>query len=187
MGDTRERDAVVNWISGPVLRATTNVVFHLNEAVKVGHQQLLGEVIRINGNESVIQVYEDTTGLRPGDTVTATGAPLSVKLGPALLGNIFDGLLRPLTGQGRYVKPGVGQDGSDKKYTFSPLIKEGDLLTRGSLFGSVHRADARLQRCMTPPDCDGRVVSIRPAGEYGEDETLCVLDCGDSGAPVPFR
>ena len=181
MSDAQNYDAVVNWISGPVLRATTQIAFHLNEAVKVGHQQLLGEVIRINGNESVIQVYEDTTGLRPGDPVSATGSPLSVKLGPGLLGNIFDGLLRPLSQQGRYVKPGVGQDGSGKKYAFSPLIKEGDRLTRGSLFGSVHRADARLQRCMTPPTCDGRVVSIKPAGEYSEDEILCTLDCGDSG------
>ncbi len=181
MSDARHRDAVVNWISGPVLRATTSVALHLNEAVKVGHQQLLGEVIRINGNEAVIQVYEDTTGLRPGDTVTATGSPLSVRLGPGLLGNIFDGLLRPLTEQGRYVKPGIGQGGSEKKYAFSPLTKEGDLLTRGSVFGSVHRADARLQRCMTPPDCDGRVTAIKPAGEYREDEALCTLDCGDSG------
>jgi V/A-type H+-transporting ATPase subunit A len=181
MSDAQNHDAVVNWISGPVLRATTQIPFHLNEAVKVGHQQLLGEVIRINGNESVIQVYEDTTGLRPGDPVSATGSPLSVKLGPGLLGNIYDGLLRPLNQQGRYVKPGVGQNGSDNKYAFSPLIKEGDLLTRGSLFGSVHRADARLQRCMTPPNCDGRVVSIKPAGEYGEDEVLCTIDCGDSG------
>ena len=181
MSDSRQRDAVISWISGPVLHATTSVPFHLNEAVKVGHQQLLGEVIRINGNESVIQVYEDTTGLRPGDSVSATGSPLSVKLGPGLLGNIFDGLLRPLNEQGRYIKPGVGQDGSGKKYAFSPLVKQGDLLTRGSLFGSVHRADARAQRCMTPPNCDGRVVSIKQAGEYGEDEVLCTIDCGDSG------
>ena len=88
MPDTDNYDAVINWISGPVLRATTKTPFHINEAVKVGAQQLLGEVIRINGNECVIQVYEDTTGLKPGDPVSATGYPLSVKLGPGLLGNI---------------------------------------------------------------------------------------------------
>ncbi|NNL06265.1 MAG: V-type ATP synthase subunit A [Gammaproteobacteria bacterium] len=181
MAEAKRPDAVVNWISGPVLRATTHAPFHLNEAVKVGQQQLLGEVIRINGNEAVIQVYEDTTGLRPGDPVIASGSPLSVKLGPGLLGNIFDGLLRPLNEQGRYVEPGVGQERSEKEYAFSPLIKEGDLITRGTLFGSVHREDARLQRCMTPPNCDGRVVSIKPAGEYTEDEILCVLDCGEVG------
>ena len=180
MSDSRDYHAVINWISGPVLRATTRVPFHLNEAVKVGQLQLLGEVIRINGREAVIQVYEDTTGLRPGDPVTATGAPLSVKLGPGLLGNIYDGLLRPLTEQGRYVQPGIGQDTKSRKYAFSPSIKVGDLATRGTLFGSVHREDARIQRCMTPPNCDGRVISIRPAGEYSEDEILCVLECDDS-------
>ncbi|MGB5518713.1 MAG: V-type ATP synthase subunit A [Gammaproteobacteria bacterium] len=179
MSDTGNYDAVINRISGPVLRATTRTPLHMNEAVRVGHQSLLGEVIRINGSESVIQVYEDTTGLKPGDPVTATGAPLSVKLGPGLLGNIFDGLLRPLNQQGRFVKPGIVQHEDGKKYAFSPLIKQGDLLTRGTLFGSVHREDARLQRCMTPPNCDGRVVSIKPAGEYRDDEILCVLDCGD--------
>ena len=175
-------DAVINWISGPVLRATTKTPFHINEAVKVGRQNLLGEVIRIKGNQTVIQVYEDTTGLRPGDPVTATGSPLSVKLGPSLLGNIFDGLLRPLSEQGRFVKPGIDQNRDGNQYAFSPLVKEGELITRGTLFGSVYREDARLQRCVTPPDCDGRVISIKPAGVYADDEPLCVLDCSDGQA-----
>jgi V/A-type H+-transporting ATPase subunit A len=179
MADSHDYHAVINWISGPVLRATTRQAFHLNEAVKVGRQHLLGEVIRINGDEAVIQVYEDTTGLRPGDPVMATGSPLSVRLGPGLLGNIFDGLLRPLTGQGRYVQPGIGQNTVANKYAFSPLLKVGDQAPRGTLFGSVQRDDARLQRCMTPPYCDGRVASIKPAGEYSEDEILCVLECDD--------
>ena len=179
MTDSHDYHAVINWISGPVLRATTRQAFHLNEAVKVGQQNLLGEVIRINGDEVVIQVYEDTTGLRPGDPVTATGSPLSVKLGPGLLGNIFDGLLRPLTGQGRYVQPGIGQNTVARKYAFNPLLKVGDQAARGTLFGSVQREDVRLQRCLTPPYCDGRVVSIKPAGEYSEDEILCVLECDD--------
>ncbi|NNJ96264.1 MAG: V-type ATP synthase subunit A [Gammaproteobacteria bacterium] len=180
MTDGHVHDAVINSISGPVLRATMRMPFHINEAVKVGPQRLLGEVIRINGSESVIQVYEDTSGLKPGDPVNATGSPLAVKLGPGMLGNIFDGLLRPLKQQGRYVKPGIGDKTNGETYRFSPLVEEGDLITRGTLFGSVTRKHARLQRCMAPPDCDGRVVSIKPAGEYTDDETLCVLDCGDN-------
>jgi len=179
MANSVQLDAVINWISGPVLRATATTPLHMNEAVKVGQRALLGEVIRIDGAQALIQVYEDTTGLKPGDPVSATGAPLSVKLGPGLLGNIFDGLLRPLNEQGRYVRPGIGQNHNSKKYAFSPLIKQGDLVTRGTLFGSVHRDDARLQRCMSPPNCDGRIVSIKPAGEYSDEETLCILDCGD--------
>ena len=105
-------DANITWISGPVLRARTQAAFSINEAALVGEQRLLGEVIRINGQEAVIQVYEDTTGLRPGDPISATGSSLSVSLGPGLLGNIFDGLLRPLSGQGRYVTPGVDRSNS---------------------------------------------------------------------------
>ena len=177
VSDTITGDAIINWISGPVLRASTQKAFHLNEAVKVGHLQLLGEVIRINGNEAVIQVYEDTTGLKPGDPVMATGSQLSVKLGPGLLGNIYDGLLRPLNRKDRFVKPGIRLEKTGKKFTFKPLIKPGDEVTRGAVFATVHRDDARLQRCLTPPDCDGKVLSIKPAGDYGEDEIVCVLDC----------
>ena len=177
---TARPDAVINWISGPVLRATTEKSFHLNEAVRVGQLQLLGEVIRIDGNEAVIQVYEDTTGLKPGDPVMTTGSELSVKLGPGLLGNIYDGLLRPLDRKHRFVRPGAGHAETARKFTFKPLIKVGDEARRGIVFGSVHRDDARVQRCLTPPDCDGRVVSIKPEGEYSEDEIVCVLDCHGS-------
>ena len=177
---TARPDAVINWISGPVLRATTEKSFHLSEAVRVGRLQLLGEVIRIDGNEAVIQVYEDTTGLKPGDPVMTTGSELSVKLGPGLLGNIYDGLLRPLDRNHKFVRPGIRQAVNGRKFTFKPLIKVGDEARRGIVFGSVHRDDARVQRCLTPPDCDGRVVSIKPEGDYSEDEIVCVLDCHGS-------
>lgn len=180
MTDMVKPDAVISWISGPVLRARTEKPFHLNEAVRVGRLQLLGEVIRINGKEAIIQVYEDTTGLKPGDEVMATGSALSVKLGPGLLGNIYDGLLRPLDRNRRYVRPGMRQENTDRKFSFKPLLKVGDEARRGIVFGSVHRDDARVQRCLTPPDCDGSVVSIKPEGEYSEDEIVCVLDCHDS-------
>ena len=106
-------DATITWISGPVLRASVARPFSINEAALVGEQQLLGEVIRLDGPYAVIQVYEDTTGLRPGDVIYGTGAALSVPLGPGLLGNIFDGLLRPLTAQGLYVAPGIGKRDAD--------------------------------------------------------------------------
>lgn len=172
-----DADAVINWISGPVLRASTNKPFHLNEAVKVGQQQLLGEVVRIKGKEAVIQVYEDTTGLRPGDVVTASGSQLSVRLGPGLLGNIFDGLLRPLDDKEHFVKPGVRLKKTVELFAFTPLIKAGEKIKPGSIFGTVKPDAAIHQHCLTPPDCHGKVISIKPAGRYSEDETLCVLDC----------
>jgi len=172
-------DANITWISGPVLRARTQVAFSINEAALVGEQRLLGEVIRINGQEAVIQVYEDTTGLRPGDPISATGSSLSVSLGPGLLGNIFDGLLRPLSGQGRYVTPGVDRPNAKTLYPFKPLVKPGDRLAAGKPFAAVQRSDARAQRCLVPPGCEGEVIAVEPAGQYGDDHPVCVLRCDD--------
>ena len=170
-------DAIIDWVSGPVLRAATQKPFHLNESVRVGGQELLGEVIRINGSAAIIQVFEDTTGLRPGDPVTATGSQLSVKLGPGLLGNIYDGLLRPLNARDRFVKPGIRHKETGSSFNFRPSVKVGDKLACGAIFGTVHRADALVQRCLTPPDCVGTVISIEPAGVYTEDEVLCRVVC----------
>jgi len=87
-------DATINWISGPVLRARVSKPFRIYEAVLVGESKMLGEVIRLDNDEIVVQVYEDTTGLRPGDPLIGTDSELSVRLGPGLLGNIYDGLAR---------------------------------------------------------------------------------------------
>ncbi len=102
-------DATITWINQSVLHASTQRPFRINETALVGRQRLLGEVIRINDDEAVIQVYEDTTGLRPGDPVQAPARRCRCELGPSLLGNIFDGLLRPLASQGRFVEPGAGR------------------------------------------------------------------------------
>jgi V/A-type H+-transporting ATPase subunit A len=169
--------ATINWISGSVLRASTHRPFRVNEAALVGAQHLLGEVIRINGDEVVIQVYEDTSGLRPGDPVSGTGSELSVKLGPSLLGNIFDGLLRPLANQGRFAKPGAVQTRGGQHYPFKPSVSAGQHLAAGSIFGSVHRSDARSQRCIVPPGCEGEVVSVVDAGDYDEDHPLLRIRC----------
>jgi len=100
--------ARIAWTSGPVLRARTEGPFVLREAVRVGEQGLLGEVIRVREDEIAVQVYEDTTGLRPGVQVSGTGLPLSVRLGPGILGKIFDGLLRPICDvDPPFVEPGL--------------------------------------------------------------------------------
>ncbi|MGD2112065.1 MAG: V-type ATP synthase subunit A, partial [Gammaproteobacteria bacterium] len=169
--------ATITWISESVLRASTQRPFRVNETVLVGRQRLLGEVIRIRDDEAVIQVYEDTSGLRPGDPVNGTGSELSVKLGPALLGNIFDGLLRPLASQGRYAEPGAAQTRTGQLHPFKPAVTTGQELTAGCIFGSVQRKDARSQRCIVPPGCEGRVLSVAPAGDYSEDDPLLVLRC----------
>jgi len=158
--DIAPAGATITWISGPVLRARTHGAFHVNEAVLVGGLHLLGEVIRVDGDQAVVQVYEDTTGLRPGDPLTATGTQLSVRLGPGLLGNIFDGLLRPLASQGTYVQPGAVQKRSGQDFDFKPTVKPGEHLAGGAVFGAVYRGDARPQRCLIPPAYQGEVARI---------------------------
>ena len=171
--------ARIRWISGPVLRARADGPFMLREAIRVGPQALLGEVIRINEDEIVAQVYEDTTGLRPGVEVQGTGELLGVLVGPGLLGNIFDGLLRPLSGlTTRYVEPGMSH-GHATKFPFTPLVTAGDRIESGQAFGEVAPAAGRKQRVLVPPRIAGEVVSVAPAGVRADDAPVLKVRAGD--------
>ena len=177
--------ATITWINGPVLRARPEGPFRLREAVTVGTERLLGEVIRIARDQIVVQVYEDTSGLRPGVEVNGSGRLLSVRLGPGILGNIFDGLLRPLSATaGAYVIPGMG-DETPGSFPFRPRAAVGDHLVPGAVLGeSGHavldegegRNGGLVQRCLVAPDLPGgEVVWMAPAGVYREDEPVCRL------------
>jgi len=171
--------AVVRWIAGPVLHAVKQGPFALRESVRVGPQGLLGEVVRINGEEIVVQVYEDTTGLRPGTEVNGSGQPLAIRVGPALLGQIFDGLLRPLSGSASaFVKPGM-HGASATRFHFEPRIARGNPLRPGALLGLATRAGAPAQRCIAPPDAEGEIESVVAAGEFADDATICTLRSDD--------
>ncbi|MBI4291943.1 MAG: V-type ATP synthase subunit A [Betaproteobacteria bacterium] len=171
--------AHISWISGPVLRAHAQGSFRLREAVRVGERGLLGEVIRMQGNEIVAQVYEDTTGLRPGVEVTGTGSLLGIKLGPALLGRIFDGLLRPLAGPStRYVEPGLEGE-LPREFGFTPRIRPGEYAHAGAVLGEAVNEWGATQLCLVPPDTAGEVVRIRAEGRYGDDLPLCTLRAPD--------
>jgi V/A-type H+-transporting ATPase subunit A len=170
-----EVDATITWISGPVLRASWHQHFHVNEAVLVGPKRILGEVIRIEGDEITLQVYEDTTGLRPGDGIESTGSALSVRLGPGLLGNIFDGLLRPLSKQGRYVQSGFNLADDNARYVFHPSVKSGETVEEGAIIGTIRREGARIQRCLVPPGISGQVVSVVEPGEYSDTQMVCAI------------
>jgi V/A-type H+-transporting ATPase subunit A len=160
--------ATIRWISGPVLRARTEGPFLLREAIRVGPAGLLGEVIRIHADEIVAQVYEDTTGLRPGVEVRGTGDLLGIRLGPALLGSIYDGLLRPL------------QPAADLRFGFEPTVQAGARLDAGTPFGDVRSSRGRPQRALLPPALAGRVDWIHAAGDVGDDEPVAriALDGG---------
>jgi V/A-type H+-transporting ATPase subunit A len=174
--------AIVRWIAGPVLHAVKQGAFSLRESVRVGPQALLGEVVRINGELIVVQVYEDTTGLRPGTEVRGDGQPLAIRLGPGLLGNIFDGLLRPLSGtDSTFVQPGMRAAAAGRHH-FQPCIAVGALLAPGSVIGDAGGSEGRagrVQRCLAPPDAAGIVESVVVPGEYADDATVCVLRQGD--------
>ena len=177
--------AIVRWIAGPVLHATRQGPFALRESVRVGPQALLGEVVRIHDDMLVVQVYEDTTGLRPGTEVHGDGQPLAIRLGPGLLGQIFDGLLRPLLNTGgHFVKPGLRAPGTDRLH-FEPQLAVGTTLAAGAVIGSATGAtgatDAtgRAQRCLAPPDAAGVVETVMPAGDYTETDTVLVLRQAD--------
>ena len=177
-------EATVSWLSGPVLRAHTSGRFHVSDAILVGERQLLGEVIRVDTASIVAQVYEDTTGLRPGDHVTSSSEPLSIRLRPGLLGNIFDGLLRPLaTMPGDTVQPGMREE-RVAGLSYRPLAKRGDRLRAGQVIGEFG-AEAAAEKHLVPPGIAGEVVSIAAAGHYEAGEVLCVLR-DDSGNETPI-
>ena len=171
--------AIVRWISGPVLHARAEAPFGLREAVRVGPQALLGEVVRLDGDTIVVQVYEDTTGLRPGVEVRGDGQPLSIHLGPGLLGHIFDGLLRPLSGLDTpHVAPGMRR-APPGEFHFDPLLAAGATLAGGQAYAQVRGESGRAQRCIAPPDADGSVEWIAAAGRCGELDTVCRVRSAD--------
>ena len=167
--------ARITQISGPVLRARVDGSFKLREAIHVGPLALLGEVIRINEDEIVAQVYEDTTGLRPGVEIHGTGALLGVRVGPALLGNIFDGLLRPLAALASLtIAPGM-RASRPVSFPFSPLVRVGNHLDAGLPFGEVAPATGRQQRVLVPPRMAGEVTYIAAAGAHADDAIVLRL------------
>jgi V/A-type H+-transporting ATPase subunit A len=158
--------------------------FQVNEALSVGKGRLLGEVIQLKGDELVAQVYEDTTGLQPGDLVSGSGRPLSVTVGPGLLGGIFDGLLRPLTGSvGYHVKPGIVQR-TPGRFAFKPAAEPGAKMAAGGIVGSVDQP--RHQSILCPPWLSGRLESIVAEGEYAEDQVLATVS-PDAGPGQEIR
>jgi len=174
--------ATLHWISGPVLRARAEGPFALREAVRVGPLALLGEVVKLDGDDITVQVYEDTTGLRPGTEVHGDGLPLAIRLGPGLLGNIFDGLLRPLAGlPGPFVVPGQ-REAAAAAFDFEPRVKPGERVAPGQVFASVRGDSGRTQSLLVPPDARGSVLEVAPAGRQREDAVVCTL-AGEGGEP----
>ncbi|MGC9514106.1 V-type ATP synthase subunit A [Methanocrinis sp.] len=172
----------VHRVAGPVVQAT-GLKSHMYDLVLVGEEGLMSEVIGIAGDKHVIQVYEDTDGVKPGEPVKETGAPLVAQLGPGILTSIYDGIQRPLPklveASGNFISRGLFVDGIDhkKKWEFEPVAKKGDKLEPGQTIGTVQEQLLIKHKIMMPPDKRGTVKEIK-SGNFTVEETICVLEDG---------
>ena len=178
-----EHKGTVYRVSGPVVTAV-GIKPRMFDIVRVGNERLMGEVIQIAGEKSIIQVYEDTSGVMPGEPVENTGLPLVVEMGPGLMTSIYDGIQRPLEvlqdRMGDFILRGVDVPGLDheKKWEFKPTVKKGDRVQPGQVVGTVQETSTVLHRVMLPPDQPGGEVASIKAGSYTVDETIGTLDNG---------
>jgi V/A-type H+-transporting ATPase subunit A len=176
------KQGVLKRIAGPVVTAV-NLDAHMYDVVKVGKEALMGEVIKIQGNNVIIQVYEDTSGIKPGEVVENTGLSLAVELGPGLLTSIYDGIQRPLAvlvdKMGNFIERGVSAPGlsHEKKWTFKPLVKSGDKLEAGAILGEVQETNI-VHRVMLPPNAKPGIVKTIKSGDFTVDEIICILEDG---------
>ncbi|MEN6615528.1 MAG: V-type ATP synthase subunit A [Syntrophorhabdus sp.] len=169
-------------ISGPIITATGMGAAQMYEVVQVGELGLVGEVVRVVGDLATIQIYEDTTMIKPGAAVLRTGAPLSVSLGPGLLGNIYDGIQRPLPGieakSGAWIRRGEKVEALDdqKRWAFEPLVEVGATVNGGQVIGQVPETSLVMHRIMVSPDISGKIRSIVPKGMYTLADPVAVMD-----------
>jgi V/A-type H+-transporting ATPase subunit A len=169
----------IETIAGPVVKCSGLPSVRMYEVVRVGKQQLIGEVIEVAQDEFTAQVYEETSGVAPGEPVVSTGDSLSVELGPGLLGSIYDGIQRPLptlrTLSGDFISRGLNVDGLDKekKWKFTPTIKVGAKVEPGDFLGEVPETGIITSKILTPIGVTGEVIEIAPEGEYTIIETIC--------------
>lgn len=171
----------VKRVNGPVIEAMGISDARMLELVRVGESGLTGEIIKLSGDGAVIQVYEDTTGVAPYDNIYGTGLPLSLELGPGLLGTIYDGIQRPLETllalTGRFIERGITAEALDRKklWSFEPRLAAGTRVTPGMILGAVQETSRIEHRICVPPDVSGTLASIEPAGTYTVDHIVATV------------
>jgi len=177
-----EQKGSIYRVAGPVV-TVIEIEAKMYDLVKVGHEGLMGEVIGIDQDKYIIQVYEDTSGLKPGEPVENTGLPLSVELGPGLLSSIYDGIQRPLPvlnlRLGDFIERGVTAPGLDhaKKWDFVPEVKPGDEVRAGQSIGFVQETVNLKHKIMVPPEISGKIKTVE-SGEHTIDDVICTLENG---------
>jgi len=173
----------IEWISGPAVKASGMAASKMYEVTQVGEEKLIGEVIKLTGDIAFVQVYESTSGLRPGEPVTGTGQPLSTTLGPGMIGTIYDGLQRPLdviaSMAGAFITRGVSANSIpfDKQWEFVPAVKAGDDIDAGTILGTVQETPLIEHRILVPPTTPkSRVKDASKEGEYKVDEVVVTAE-----------
>jgi V/A-type H+/Na+-transporting ATPase subunit A len=175
------RTGKIYGINGPVVYIAGNQGFQMGEMVLVGKQKLVGEVIGLTQSRTTIQVYEETTGLKPGEIVTGTGSAMSVTLGPGIISNIFDGIERPLKEiskvSGAFITRGISVDPLDTKklWDVHVTVKEGDEVYGGTIIAEVPETPAILHKSMVPPNLSGVVIKTVPDGKYTIKDTIVTI------------
>lgn len=176
-----ENNNVIYGINGPVVTVKNTDSFEMMEMVHVGKQKLVGEIIGITDDITTIQVYEETTGLKPGDPVEGTGAPMNVLLGPGIIDNIFDGIERPLKAieeeAGAFINRGSSVSALDDKklWNVTMKVKVGDKLEGGQIYATLPETPIIEHRLMVPPELSGEVVKVNPDGDYKLFDTVVVI------------
>ncbi|WP_394738927.1 ATP synthase subunit A [Natronococcus roseus] len=180
-----DEDGVIESVSGPVVTAT-DLDARMNDVVYVGDEGLMGEVIEIEGNLTTIQVYEETSGVAPGEPVENTGEPLSVDLGPGMLNAIYDGVQRPLDELeekmgSAFLDRGVDAPGIDfeREWEFTPSVAEGEIVEPGDVIGKVPETASITHKVMVPPNYEGGEITSIETGEFTVDEVIAELDSGE--------
>ncbi len=171
-------------INGPIIEAAGITDAMMMELIQVGEHRLVGEIIKLEGEKAVVQVYEDTTGVRPGDPIYGAGMPLSVELGPGLIGTIYDGIQRPLTDlyekAGMFIERGVTAYSLQRsaEWHFVPSVAEGGRVDGGGILGTVKETDSVEHRVLVPPGVSGTVAKVVPEGDYTVDTAVAEIDTG---------
>ena len=180
------KTGIIYGINGPVVYLKGDSGFKISEMVYVGKENLVGEVIGLKKGMTTVQVFEETTGLRPGETVTGTGDAISVLLGPGIIHNIFDGIQRPLEeiakSSGKYISRGVSVDSLDtqKKWNSHITVKEGDVVGPGTIIAETQETASILHKSMVPPSItEGTVIKAAPDGDYTILEPIVTIQLND--------
>lgn len=177
-------NGIIKKVAGPLVIAEGMRDANMFDVVRVSKQRLIGEIIEMHGDKASIQVYEETSGLGPGEPVESTGAPLSVELGPGLISSIYDGIQRPLDDimavSGNNLKRGVEVPSLKRhlKWNFQPCVSVGDKIQGGDIIGTVQETKVIVHKIMIPNGISGTIKSIN-AGEYSVEDTVATVECAD--------